>query len=49
MLNQNGMQLVPGTYTAFGNNGSTAYGGNVSSAGNTALGDLSNRATVLRR
>jgi len=36
--NQPGLQLVSGSYTVFGNNGSTAFGGNVSAASNTALG-----------
>jgi len=35
-----GLALVPGTYHAFGNNGTTAYGTSVNSAGNTALNDL---------
>ena len=47
MLNQPGLQLVPGTYTPFGNNGSTAFHGTVNSAGNTALADLPNQAAVL--
>ncbi|HEX3725236.1 MAG TPA: PEP-CTERM sorting domain-containing protein, partial [Pirellulales bacterium] len=47
MLNQPGMQLVPGSYTAFGNNGTTSIGGASNAAGNTALGDLSNRTDVL--
>ncbi len=47
MLNQTGLQLVSGSYTAFGNNGSTAFGGTVNSPTNTALGDLSNRSDVL--
>jgi len=46
-LNQPGFQFVPGSYTAFGNNGSTVFGGNVSSASNTALMDLPNRTQVL--
>ncbi|HEY1601339.1 MAG TPA: hypothetical protein VGG64_17185 [Pirellulales bacterium] len=47
MLNQSGMQLVSGMYTAFGNNGTTKYGGSTSAVGNTALSDLSNRVAVL--
>ena len=47
MLNQPGMQLVPGSYTAFGNNGSITLNSPINSAQNTALGDLSNRTTVL--
>ena len=47
MLNENGMQLVPGTYTAFGNNGTTSYGGSVTASNNTALADLPNRSAVL--
>ncbi len=46
-LNQSGFQLVPGSYTVFGNNGSTAFGGNVSAASNTALPELANRTQVL--
>jgi hypothetical protein len=47
MLNQNGLQLVPGTYSAFGNNGSISLDSSVNQAANTALGDLSNRTDVL--
>lgn len=47
VLNENGLQLVPNTYTVFGNNGTTAYGGATNAAGNTALGDLANRTAVL--
>jgi hypothetical protein len=47
MLNETGMQLVPGTYTAFGNNGTTSYGGSTAASGNTALADLPNRSAVL--
>jgi hypothetical protein len=45
--NQNGLQLLSGTYEVFGNNGTTAYHGATDASGNTALGDLSNRTTVL--
>ena len=41
------MQLVPGTETPFGNNGSAGYHSAVTSASNTALADLSNRSAVL--
>ena len=34
MLNQNGLQLVPGTYTQFGNNGSTGVGSAVNLGSN---------------
>jgi hypothetical protein len=47
MQNEYGMQLVPGSYTAFGNNGSTAYRGTVASSSNTALADLPNQSAVL--
>jgi hypothetical protein len=47
MLSQNGLQLVPGSYTVFGNNNSTAFGAAVNTAGNIALGDLPNRLDVL--
>jgi len=33
----NGLAYVPGTYHAFGNNGSTIYQGSVNNSGNTAL------------
>jgi hypothetical protein len=46
MLNQPGLQLVAGTTTPIGNNGSTAYGAAVNSPGNTALSDLPNQAAV---
>jgi hypothetical protein len=42
-----GLGLVPNSYEAFGNNGSTAFHGAVNAAGNTALSDLSNQQTVL--
>jgi hypothetical protein len=42
-----GLSLVPNSYTAFGNNGTTAFKGSVNAAGNTALGDLSNSQQVL--
>ena len=35
-----GLALVPGTYHAFGNNGTTAYGDSVNSGSNTALTNL---------
>jgi hypothetical protein len=35
-----GLALVPGTFHAFGNNGSVAYKGNVSSGSDTALNNL---------
>jgi hypothetical protein len=47
MTNEYGMQQVPGSYTAFGNNGTTAYKHSVAAAGNTALSDLPNQAAVL--
>lgn len=47
MMNEYGMQQVPGSYTAFGNNGTTAYKHSVSAAGNTALADLPNQSAVL--
>ncbi len=43
----NGLQDMPSTYHAFGNNGSVAYNASVASTSNTALRDLSNRTTVL--
>jgi hypothetical protein len=42
-----GLTLVPGSYTIFGNNGTTAFEGSVSAAGNTALSDLGNHQAVL--
>ncbi len=42
-----GLQLVPGSCTVFGNNGSMALGGSVGQTGNTALGDLPNKSAVL--
>ncbi len=48
MLNQPGMQLVPNTYTVFGNSSSTQFNQPVDIAANTALSDLSNRTTVLQ-
>ncbi len=45
LLHQTGLQLVPASYTVFGNNGSVS--GSVNQAGNTALSDLSNQAAVL--
>ncbi|HEY4308584.1 MAG TPA: dockerin type I domain-containing protein [Pirellulales bacterium] len=47
MQNEYGMQLVPGSYTAFGNNGSTVYRGTVAASSNTALSDLPNQSAVL--
>ena len=47
MLSQNGLQLVPGTYGAFGNNGTTALGKSVDLTTNSALSDLTNRTDVL--
>ncbi|HVU87780.1 MAG TPA: dockerin type I domain-containing protein [Pirellulales bacterium] len=47
MMNEYGMQQVPGSYTAFGNNGTTAYRHSVAAAGNTALSDLPNQSLVL--
>jgi hypothetical protein len=45
MLNGSGLDLVAGSYTVFGNNGSVS--GSVYQSGNTALNDLSNPMTVL--
>ena len=42
-----GLQYVPGSYHAFGNNGTTPYDGSVNSGGNTALADLDPRLTNL--
>jgi hypothetical protein len=42
-----GLQLISGTITPFGNNGSVAYGKTVTTSSNTALSDLSNRTTIL--
>ncbi|MBS0191098.1 MAG: hypothetical protein U0573_14815 [Phycisphaerales bacterium] len=47
VLNQYGFKLIPNTYQAFGNNGTSSFGGSVNVAGNTALNDLANRNTVL--
>lgn len=47
MLNQNGVQLVPGTFQVFGNNGTTAENAATNLATNTSLSDLSNATTVL--
>lgn len=47
VLSQQGVQLVPGTMETFGNNGSHPFGVSVTSASNTALGDLANRTTIL--
>ncbi len=42
------LRLVPGSYTVFGNNGSTGNTGNVTQSGNTALSTLgSNASTIL--
>ena len=43
----NGLQYAAGSYTAFGNNGTTAVYGSVAASSNTALPGLSNRTTVL--
>lgn len=48
VLNQYGVRLVPGTYTVFGNNGSTSFGSSIYSQVSTALPDLSNRLQVLQ-
>lgn len=48
MLNQYGVQLVPNTYTVFGNNGSTSFGSSVYSQFSSALPDLANRLQVLQ-
>jgi endonuclease/exonuclease/phosphatase family metal-dependent hydrolase len=45
MQNQPGLQLLSGTYTVFGNNGSVPFHGSVTQS--TALSDLSNRTAVL--
>jgi hypothetical protein len=42
-----GMQYIPNTYSAFGNNGTTAVGGTVNASSNTALTGLPNRSAVL--
>ncbi len=43
-----GFRLVPGSYTVFGNNGSTGNTGNVNQSGNTSLNDLgANKSTIL--
>ncbi len=42
-----GLGLVAGSYTTFGNDGTTAFNGAVNAAGNTALSDLSNQHTIL--
>ncbi len=42
-----GLQYLPGSYTAFGNNGTTPIYGNVSNSSNTALAGLPNRSNVL--
>ncbi len=47
VLNQPGLQLVPGSYTVFGNNGTTQFNGTTNSTKNTALSDLPNASTVL--
>jgi len=48
VLNQYGVQLVPGTYSVFGNNGTSTFGGSVNSQFNTDLADLPNRLQVLQ-
>ena len=45
MLNGAGLDLVPGGYTVFGNNGSVS--GSVYQSANSALNDLANKMTVL--
>ena len=45
MLNGAGLDLVSGSYTVFGNNGSVT--GSVNNPNNTALNDLANKSTVL--
>ncbi len=42
-----GLHLLSGSYTAFGNNGSTPFGEAVNGSGNTALSDLSDRQSIL--
>jgi hypothetical protein len=42
-----GLQDMPSTYHAFGNNGSVAYNQSVASSSNTALAGVPNRTTVL--
>lgn len=42
-----GLAFVPGSYHAFGNNGSVPLNGSINAAGNTALAGLANRTTVL--
>ena len=43
-----GMQLVPGSYKVFGNNGTTAYGTSVNQSSNTALSYLGSNAATVR-
>lgn len=47
VLNQYGFQIIPNTYSVFGNNGSTSFGSSVNSQFNTDLSDLSNRLQIL--
>jgi hypothetical protein len=42
----NGLKLIPGTYHAFGNNGTTAYKGTVNSGSNTSLTNLAAGASI---
>ena len=43
----NGLSYVSGSYHAFGNNGSIASGGDLTSSSNTALSGLADRAAVI--
>lgn len=50
-LTMPGLQMIPGSYMVFGNNGSLAFHGNVTSGSNTALSDLtpaSYRTSILQ-
>jgi autotransporter-associated beta strand protein len=48
VLNDTGpLDYVSGSFQVFGNNGTTPAGGDTNASTNTALGDLSNRTTVL--
>jgi hypothetical protein len=48
VLNHTGqISYEPGTFQVFGNNGTTPVNGDTNAVGNTALGDLSNRTTIL--
>jgi endonuclease/exonuclease/phosphatase family metal-dependent hydrolase len=46
VLNQPGLQLVPGSYQVFGNNGTTPFNSSTDIAGNTSLSDLPNADIV---